>query len=312
MTRKTGLHAQKLRYWLGAAGIVAMTGTVAPAHAFFYLHEGGQVQAGQASQAKSSGAQASSDDLAISSRIKEILEGLDSEDSILRQHQKQQEAGWSEVFEADIDKLLEHAPSHAMVTQVGPVQALEQESVGQKVPLRQALGMIVPGDFQVLLSERTPETRVSWYAAGDWVQALQHIALAHHLRIVVDWNRNVVGVGPWEETATWSFAPLEYDRAYHQHLIEKADRLREQADDQRRHRSLQDLEQMTFKVNVGRANVRKRPTTTDSEVVAVLSRGDSGRVHAKMQGIHCLDDWYLVEYEPGEKAWIHGNIATFR
>lgn len=81
---------------------------------------------------------------------------------------------------------------YTAVTQVGGGVADPVQGFGHRVPLPQAMRMLLPTDWSYAPGTDVGSAEVSWTAGQSWLEILAHIGEVYRLRFLVDWINRAV------------------------------------------------------------------------------------------------------------------------
>lgn len=97
---------------------------------------------------------------------------------------------------------------YGVVHQVGEGQPEKGNSFGSAMPLKDAIGMLMPNKWVAYIGENvgTPNV-VDWQASNEpWIDVLARVGANYGYRFVVDWDQKVLQISPDKD-----FTPPNYD-----------------------------------------------------------------------------------------------------
>lgn len=93
------------------------------------------------------------------------------------------------------------------VTQIGTGLPAQVEGFGQRVPLPEAMRMLLPDAWSYAPGANVGADAVSWSARSTWLEVLHQIGELYRLRFLVDWRHKVVYAEPFRPATTGPGAP---------------------------------------------------------------------------------------------------------
>lgn len=93
------------------------------------------------------------------------------------------------------------------VTQIGTGLPAQVEGFGQRVPLPEAMRMLLPDGWSYAPGANVGTDAISWSARSTWLEVLHQIGELYRLRFLVDWRHQVVYAEPFRPATAGAPTP---------------------------------------------------------------------------------------------------------